>query len=221
MPFALHRVFCYTRSLPESGQEEKMGRENDIKIRIARTEDAEALLRIYAPYVEKTAITFEYEAPALSEFRERIENTLKKYPYLAAEKDGEILGYAYTGSFGERAAYDWAAEISIYIREDKRKAGLGRCLYQAVEEITKAQNILNLNACIAYPEEEDIYLSKNSAQFHAHMGYRLVGEFQRCGYKFGRWYNVIWMEKLIGAHGKNPPSVIPFPDLKKELLEKF
>ena len=89
---------------------------NGMVIRIAEEADAEKLLEIYAPYVEKTAITFEYTVPSLEEFRERIRETLKKYPYLIAEKDGEVLGYAYTGAFGKRAAYSWAQLLRVAAR---------------------------------------------------------------------------------------------------------
>lgn len=191
------------------------------KIRVASPEDAPEILAIYAPYVEKTAITFEYDIPSLPEFRGRIERTLKKYPYLVAEQDGEILGYAYTSAFVGRAAYQWAEETTIYLKGNKRKTGLGRKLYRALEDICRARNVLNLNACIGWPEAEDTYLTRNSAQFHGHLGYRMVGEFQKCGYKFGRWYNMVWMEKLLGEHPDVPEPVIPFPELKAEVLEKI
>ncbi len=193
----------------------------DIRIRTASVEDAEELLAIYKPYVEKTAISFEYDVPEVSEFRRRIAHTLEKYPYLVAERDGELLGYAYMGPFVGRAAYDWAAEVSIYVKEDKRKLGVGKCLYQALEAVAKAQNILNLNVCIGYPDQDDEYLTKNSVQYHGHMGYRMVGKFHNCGYKFGRWYHMVWMEKLIGVHVDRPDAVIPFPQLGREVLEKL
>ena len=192
-----------------------------VKIRIATVKDAKKLLEIYTPYVEKTAISFEYDVPSLEEFTARIKRTLQKYPYIVAEKGGEISGYAYTNPFVGRAAYDWAAETTIYLKEDKRKMGLGKQLYHAIEEISKAQNITNLNACIGYPEEEDAYLTKNSVQFHAHMGYRKAGEFYKCGCKFGRWYNMVWMEKIIGDHISPPSPVVPFPDLNVSVLQSM
>ena len=186
---------------------------NDVVIRAARVSDAQSLLEIYEPYVRNTAITFEYEVPEPTDFRKRIENTLKKYPYIVAEADGEILGYAYTGAFKERAAYDWATEVSIYVKEDKRGLGIGRRLYEALEEISRAQHILNLNACIAYADTEDEYLTNDSVTFHSHMGYKMVGKFHQCGYKFGRWYDMVWMEKMVGEHLADPAPVILFPDL--------
>lgn len=188
---------------------------NDVVIRAARVSDAQSLLEIYEPYVRNTAITFEYGVPELTDFRKRIENTLKKYPYIVAEADGEILGYAYTGAFKERAAYDWSAEVSIYVKKDKRGLGIGGKLYAALEEISRAQHILNLNACIAYADTEDEYLTNDSVTFHSHMGYKMVGKFHQCGYKFGKWYDMVWMEKMIGEHPANPAPVILFPDLPR------
>ncbi len=176
--------------------------------------DAPALLAIYAPYVKKTAITFEYDVPTEEEFRGRISRTLQRYPYLAAEQNGEILGYAYTGPFGERAAYNWAAETSIYLREDARGMGLGKLLYAELERISAAQNIQNLYACIAFPETADAYLTDNSVQFHTHMGYTVAGKFHHCGYKFGTWYHMVWMEKVLGVHAVPPAPFVPFPELK-------
>ena len=187
-------------------------------IRIAAINDAKELLDIYAPYVTDTAISFEYDVPSLTEFEARIADILKKYPYLVAECDGEILGYAYTHAFVGRAAYDWSAETTIYLKENKTKSGVGRMLYEALERISEAQNILNMNACIGYPETEDEHLTLNSVQFHEHMGYRMVGIFHNCGYKFGTWYHMVWMEKMIGVHSPTPLPVIPFSELNQEKI---
>ncbi|MBO5209791.1 MAG: GNAT family N-acetyltransferase [Lachnospiraceae bacterium] len=186
---------------------------NEIQIRVAKVEDAEELVEIYAPYVKETAITFEYEVPSVEEFADRIRKTLTQYPYLVAVIDSEIVGYAYAGAFKTRPAYDWAVELSVYVKKDKRHMGVGRQLYDALEELLKKQNILNLNACIAYPENEDEYLTKDSVAFHQSMGYRMVGQFHQCGYKFNRWYHMVWMEKLIGEHIANQPQVKKFSPL--------
>ena len=187
-------------------------------IRIATIDDAQALLDIYEPYVTKTAISFECDVPDIEEFRARITDVLKKYPYLVAERDGEILGYAYTHAFVGRAAYDHAAETTIYLKEGRTKSGVGRMLYETLERISAAQNILNMNACIGYPEIEDEHLTMNSIHFHEHMGYRMVGIFHNCGYKFGTWYHMAWMEKIIGEHVPSPLPVISFPDLSTEKI---
>lgn len=175
------------------------------QIRIATPEDAKELLDIYRYYVENTAITFEYDVPSVEEFRGRIERVLKKFPYLVVEGDGKIYGYAYVSPFKERAAYQWAVETSIYVAKDARRDGLGRMLYEELEKRLKEMGILNLNACIGYPNgAEDEHLNYDSVRFHEKMGYSMVGEFHQCGYKFGRWYNMVWMEKLIGEHVNDP-----------------
>lgn len=210
-----------------------------ITIRPATPDDAEALLSIYAPYVEHTAITFEYEVPSVEEFRERIVHTLQLYPYIVAERKpagnaaavsenaehaahegtpapstpAEIVGYAYAGPLHARAAYAWSVETSIYVKESEKKSGIGKTLYLALEKILAAQNITNVNACIASPVVDDEYLNHNSIQFHEHFGYSMVGEFHKCAYKFGRWYNMVWMEKIIAEHQDKQPAMIPFPEL--------
>lgn len=185
----------------------------DITIRVASKKDAKELLEIYKPYVLNTAITFEYEVPSEEEFERRIENTLKRYPYLVAQKEGQIIGYTYASAFHARAAYDWAVETSIYVRQDMKKSGIGKRLYQALEDALKKQGILNMNACIAYPRGEDPYLDQNSVQFHSHLGYQKAGQFSQCGYKFGRWYDMVYLEKMIGEHQDNQPSIRLFNEI--------
>lgn len=195
-------------------------------IRSATPDDAEAILAIYRPYVENTAITFEYDVPKLGLFRARIVHTLQRFPYLVAEEcqketnpgesnhTGRILGYAYASPFKDRAAYQWAVETSIYVDSSLRHGGIGSALHQALEDALRQQGILNLNACIAYPptpldkpvgteraeEAACACLPSDSVAFHQRMGYRPVAHFHRCGKKHGLWYDMIWMEKLIGNH---------------------
>ena len=138
-----------------------------ITFRIAKVEDASRILEIYAYYVENTAVSYEYDVPALSEFTERIRNILVKYPYIVAEEDGRIVGYIYASRFAQRAAYGWAAGTSIYIDRDFHRRGIGKLLYEKLEAILKLQNITNLYAGAADPmEEEDPYLTRNSEHFH-------------------------------------------------------
>lgn len=179
----------------------------NIIVRDVKLEDAERILEIYAYYIENTAITFEYVVPTLSEFQSRIKHTTEKYPYIVIEKEGIIQGYAYAGAFVGREAYDWSCEVTVYLDHAAQKCGLGRMIYEALENKLSNIGILNLYACIGYPSVEDEYLNKNSAAFHAHIGFSKVGEFYKCGYKFGRWYNMIWMEKIIGKHKENQPPV--------------
>lgn len=192
----------------DTGQQEKNKAEREgVRIRSVTTEDAAELLKIYAPFVEKTAISFEYEVPSVEEFANRIETIGQSYPYLAAEKNGRLLGYAYASAFKTRAAYDWSVETTIYLAEGEKGKGLGRALYTELERQLKQRNILNMNACIAYTDTEDEQLTNASMHFHEHMGFRLVGKFTKCGYKLGKWYDMIWMEKLIGEHLAEPEKV--------------
>ena len=131
-------------------------KETDVKIETASEDDAKELLDIYAPYILETAITFEYTIPSVDEFRERIRNTLTKYPYIKAVHNGSIVGYM-PSAFHPRAAYGWAIETSIYVKKDARKMGLGKKLYAVLESILKKQGFLNLNACISCPKVDDEY----------------------------------------------------------------
>ena len=113
-----------------------------MEVRLATPQDAEELLEIYRYYVEHTAITFEYETPSITEFRQRIKQTLKRYPYLAAvDGHGKIVGYAYASSFKNRAAYDWSVETTIYVDKDVKRQGIGKKLYEALEEILQKQHV--------------------------------------------------------------------------------
>ncbi|MCQ2124848.1 MAG: N-acetyltransferase family protein [Fibrobacter sp.] len=206
-----------------------------IRIRSAKVEDAAALQAIYKPYVEGTAITFEYDAPSVEEFAERIRGTLEKHPYLVLERTednagnagavassectadencvgseciadengadaAEILGYCYAGVFKARAAYSRSVETSIYIKMGEHGKGYGRALYSELDRELKSRGILNAYACIASPKPGSTHLDNSSQKFHEHMGYTLVGTFHDCAYKFGQWYNMIWMEKMLGEH---------------------
>ncbi len=180
----------------------------NLKIERVYESDAEKLLEIYAPYVEKTAISFEYEAPSVGEFAERIRKISAVYPYIkAVDNDGEILGYAYAGAFKARRAYNWSVETTIYVRDDNRHMGIGRTLYEALEKSLREMGVLNINACIAYTSDADEYLTNDSMLFHRKLGYELVGTFHKCGYKFNKWYDMIWMEKSIGEHITVQPDV--------------
>lgn len=178
-----------------------------IIVRNATIEDTGRILEIYDYYVKNTAITFEYDTPSYDEFKGRMEKTMRCYPYLVILRDGYIEGYAYADAFVGRAAYDWSCEVTVYLDHNAQKCGLGRIIYEALEKNLHDMGILNLYACIGYPEHDDEYLTTNSADFHAHMGFVKVGEFHKCGYKFDRWYNMIWMEKIIGVHRTKQPGI--------------
>lgn len=171
-----------------------------ITIRTAKPDDAEKLAEIYAPYVEQTAITFEYEAPNRDEFRRRIEAVLEKLPYLVAENANEIVGYAYASPFKSRPAYSRSVETSIYVKMDHHRMGIGKALYDEMERQLQQRGILNMNACTTWIDEPNEYLTHDSPKFHTRLGFTQCGRFHKCGYKFGRWFDILWFEKMIGEH---------------------
>ncbi|MDN2453906.1 GNAT family N-acetyltransferase [Lactobacillus sp. UCMA15818] len=190
----------------------------DIKIRLVTLADAPALLHIYQYYVQQTAITFEYDTPTIEEFEKRIRNISLGYPYLVAYADNKILGFAYLSSFHPRAAYIWSAEISIYLSHDVQHHGIGTLLYNELEKIAAAQNILNINACISLPKTTDTHLPMSSIYFHKKNGFKKVAHFHDVGYKFNTWFDMIWMEKSNNIHPSPMTPFIPYPQIKKDFF---
>ena len=192
----------------EKRTNEKRDEMEKIIIRPAAGKDAEELVSIYAPYVLETAVTYEYEVPSVEEFCGRIENTMKNYPYFVAEEGGIILGYAYASSFHPRAAFRWSAEVTVYLRKEAHGRGIGRKLYEKLEEILKKQNVQTLIALIADPNPE-------SVAFHEKLGYHVAGRLTDCAYKLGQWRGMYYMEKFIGDREGEPRQFIPFPEVEK------
>lgn len=145
-----------------------------MKLRFAVPEDAKALLRIYAQYID-TNITFEYVLPSEEEFVERICSFSQVYPYLVCEENGRIVGYAYAHRLQERAAYQWNAELSIYIDRDARSRGLGRRMYTALTALLRLQGVKTAYAIITQPNER-------SERLHEAMGFARIGVMHSTGY---------------------------------------
>lgn len=174
-------------------------------IRPCTPADAEAILRIYAPYVEQTAITMEWVVPSLEAFRRRMDpppappkEGSASLPYLVAEEDGQLLGYAYASPYKTRRGLAHSVETSIYVSADERRQGIGAALYAALEERLAAQGITRLYASITHTDDtSDPYLTPASERFHERMGYTRCGMFHGCCQKFGRTYDLVWMEKAL------------------------
>lgn len=190
-----------------------------LTIRFAYPADAEALVAIYAPYILKTAITYEYEIPSTAEFAHRIETYSAKYPYLVAELNGTPVGYAYACPLGSRPAFDWSVETAIYIREDCKGMGIGKALYEKLEAILKAMGIRTMTAAVASVDHDDPYLTNASIAFHLRMGFTPVGTFHHAGCKFGRWYDLTWLEKAIGEYEGEPSHPKTVHEIMDEALK--
>ena len=159
-------------------------------IRPVQLSDAATIRAIYQPYVTETSITFEVDVPNVQEFEERITQTLAHFPYLVAEEEGIVVGYAYASTYYARAAYDWTTELSIYVAKEAHGQGIGSALYTALEEELEARGYLRFLACIAVPNEASISM-------HKKRGYVQVAHFPKIGYKFNKWHDIVWMQKTI------------------------
>ena len=165
-------------------------------IRLAAEADIPRILEIYGPYVTDTAISFEYTVPTLAEFTQRFRGITADFPWLVWEEDGRVLGYAYGSLPFSRAAYRWCASVSIYLDPAAQGQGIGKKLYAALESILEAQGYRKVYAVITSDNPA-------SLSFHEKTGYRFLAELPECGYKFGKYYGVVWMEKSLNT-GENP-----------------
>ena len=171
-------------------------------IRPATDKDIPAILEIYAPYVEKSTATFEYDVPCLKTFTQRFYTITAQFPWLVYEEDGVILGYAYASAPYERAAFRWCAEPTVYLRPEARGKNIARKLYTVLEAILEKQGYQVLYALVTEENEA-------SVRFHEKMGYQIKGDFPDCGYKFDRWLGLYWMEKRLKI--VHSPSGFPKP----------
>jgi L-amino acid N-acyltransferase YncA len=189
-------------------------------IRIAKAGDAAQIAEIYRPYVEKTAITFEEEAPTAQEIAEKIAKVGAVFPFLVLEEGGEVLGYAYATRYRERAAYRWSLEDSVYLREDSVGRGLGKVLLQALIEILRELGYIKIYAVITPPNPVSIAL-------HRKFGFEPLGRFASTAFKLGAWQAIDWMELTLREPPPRPEEPLSFPDYAKskprrlaEILEK-
>ena len=148
------------------------------------------MLAIYAPFVEHTAVSFEYDVPTEAEFARRLEEHQAAFPWLVCEENGRVMGYAYAGRAFERAAYGWNAEISCYLAPELRGRGVGRRLYARIEEILTRLGYYKLFAVVTSANAP-------SVAFHRALGFREAACFRNVGYKQGGWYDVLWLEKTL------------------------
>ena len=183
------------------------------KIRTVQLSDAEAILKVYAPFITDTCISFEYVVPSVEEFSQRIASISAEYPYIVLEEEGEIVGYAYSHRYLERVAYSWDVEVTIYLAPKVQGKGLGVILYDALEKLMALQNIKNLYSCITGD-------NVHSIEMHRSMGYELIGTFPKAGFKHDRWLDVVWMAKAIGEKENAPLPFVPFAEVESNKIEE-
>lgn len=176
-------------------------------IRLAKEQDASDILSIYAPYVEHTAFTFEYEVPTLQEFSSRIVNTLKVLPWIVYEIDGSVVGYAYASEHRKRAAYQWSVDLSVYIKQEFHGRRIAKILYECLIDILKLQGYYNTYAGVSIPNPK-------SEHFHESFGFRPIGIYHKVGYKFDKWHDTKWYELTILDHSLTPNDIQTIKELE-------
>lgn len=177
-------------------------------IRLASPADAQAMLDVYAPFVERTAATFEYEVPTVAEFSVRIQTVLQTLPWLVAETAGQLAGYTYATKHRDRTAYQWSVETSVYVHPDFQGKGIAKRLYDRLFELLTQQGYVNTYAGITLPNPP-------SERLHVSLGFEPVGVYKKIGYKLGCWYDVQWLVKTL----RTPPDKPSKPVLLTEIIK--
>jgi L-amino acid N-acyltransferase YncA len=180
--------------------------EGAARVRVATPADGAACAAIYAPYVERTSISFELEPPSPAEMATRIERTLARWPWLVAEVDGTVRAYAYGTRHRDRAAYDWTTETTVYVDEAARGRGLGRMAMQSLVAVLRLQGFHLAVAGITAPNAASVAL-------HRSLGFSRVGEFETMGWKLGGWHGVEWFALELSPRDPFPDPVTPLPEL--------
>ncbi|MFD1613057.1 arsinothricin resistance N-acetyltransferase ArsN1 family B [Sphingomonas tabacisoli] len=171
-----------------------------IRIRVADADDAEAIAAIYAPHVTRGVVSFEEAAPDGEEMCARIAKLAGRYPWLVADEDGAVLGYAYACQFRDRSAYRWAVETTVYVADGAQRRGVGQLLYRALIEALRKQGFTQAIAAISLPNDASIKL-------HELVGFKRAGVYREVGWKQGRWVDVgLWQLQLADPPAGAPPE---------------
>jgi phosphinothricin acetyltransferase len=172
--------------------------------------DAGACSEIYAPLARDSAVSFEAEAPSRDELARRIERVSLTHPWLVAEDDGSVVGYAYGSQHRERAAYRWAVDVAVYVGVEHRRRGVGRALYDGLLPLLSRQGFYSACAGITLPNDPSVRL-------HEACGFKLVGVYRRIGWKAGAWRDVGWWQReLRDGDGDAPEEPGPPARLSRD-----
>jgi phosphinothricin acetyltransferase len=181
---------------------------SDFEIRLIEQTDAQATLNIYAPYVQQTAVSFEYEVPTIQEWEKRIETYSNDCPWLVCEQQGKVVGYAYAGKHRSRVAYAWSAELAVYILEQFHGFGIAAALYKTLFDLLRLQGYVNALAGVTIPNAK-------SENFHLKMGFEDVGIYKNVGYKIGDWHSTRWFQLALQPHEKEPKKPRSFSEIQQ------
>lgn len=172
-------------------------------LRVAAPDDAEAIAAIYAPFVRDTVISFETTVPDAAEMARRITSTLETHPWLVAEEDGRIIGYAYASQHRTREAYRFSCDVTVYLAEGARGRRLGSRLYTELFRLLRMQGFRNAFAGIAQPNPASVAL-------HESLGFRHLGTYAKVGFKLGQWHDVGWWQLELTRDEGAPAEIKPF-----------
>lgn len=184
-----------------------------MNLRFATPDDSLQIRDIYAQYIEPP-VTFECALPSAMEFSKRIADISAFYPYLICEEDGKIMGYAYAHRHMEREAYQWNAELSVYLDQSFASQGLGKKMYTLLIEILKLQGIKTVYGGVTSANEK-------SEALHKALGFQVVGIYHKAGYKAGKWHDVTWFEKAVSEYDPLPQPVISITGVPQAQLQKI
>lgn len=184
-----------------------------MKLRFVKVSDAQRLLAIYSQYIS-TPTTFEQILPSVGEFEERIADISAEYPYIVCEDDGEIIAYAYAHRCWERAAYQWGAELSVYVDALRVSQGVGKRLYSTLLRILPLQRVNTVYGVVTMPNEK-------SRALHEGLGFRQMCLYEKVGYKDGAWRDVAWFVKRIAPLEDTPQPFKPISELPSETLNRL
>lgn len=182
-------------------------------LRLARDDDADQIAAIYEPLVRETAVTFESHAPSVHEMRTRITDAAFRLPWVVAEHDEHVAGFAYASPHRRRAAYAWSAEVSIYVADHTRRSGIGHGLYTALLDILTTQGYANAFAGIALPNDASIAL-------HEALDFALIGVYRSVGYKLGCWWDVGWWQRRLRRSNATPPPPRALVEIEFDALQQ-
>lgn len=182
-----------------------------MRYRPALPSDAAAMAAIHAPYAAGTAVTFQVEPSTEALFLHKMEENAGRFPFLVCEEEGRVTGFAYASPLRTKEAYQWDAELTVYLARGMGGRGAGSGLYGRLLALLRAQGFAAAYGCVTVPNEA-------SDALHRRFGFREVGRFPASGYKLGRWHDVAWYHLPLQTLPDPPPPPLAFAELDEALV---